>query len=77
MLKPSVAACFNPSCASRFRRLGDGRLFIEPIHEFEKGQERRVIWLCGQCSQEHTLRYDWERKDFVLTGFRPHGRRIA
>lgn len=77
MLKPSVAVCFNSSCRSRFRRLGDGKLFIQPLREFEKGQPRRVVWLCGECSLEHTLRYDWERKDFVLAGHRPHGRRIA
>lgn len=77
MLKPSVAACFNPSCTSRFRRLGDGKLFIEPVRGFEKGHSRRMVWLCDQCSKEHTLHYDWERKNFVLTGSRPHGRRIA
>ena len=77
MLKPSVAVCYNSSCASRFQRLGDGKLFIEPIREFVKGQARRVVWLCNRCSRDHTLRYDWERKDFVLTGHRPHGRRIA
>ncbi len=77
MLKPSVAVCFNPSCRSRFRRLGDGKLFIEPIREFEKGRSRRMVWLCDECSKDHTLRYDWERKDFVLTGHRSHGQRIA
>ncbi len=77
MLKPSVAVCYNPSCTSHFRRLGDGKLFIEPVRGLEKGQSRRMVWLCDQCSQDHTLRYDWERKDFVLAGHRPNGRRIA
>ena len=77
MLKPSVAVCFNPTCGSRFRRMGEGNLFIEPIRGFEKGHARRVVWLCAQCSRDHTLHYDWERKDFVVSGRRPHGQQIA
>ncbi len=70
MLKPSVAVCYNPSCPSRFQRLGEGKLFIEPVRGMEKGRSRRMVWLCGKCTKEHTLRYDWERKDFVLSGHR-------
>jgi hypothetical protein len=77
VLKPSVAVCFNSSCRSRFRRLGDGKLFIEPTREFLKGQSRRVVWLCEGCSRDHTLGYDWESHEFVLRGHPPRGRRIA
>jgi len=77
MLKPSVAICYNPPCTSHFRRLGEGKLFIEPVRGPEQGRTRRMVWLCGQCSKDLTLHYDWERKDFVLMGHRPHGRRIA
>ncbi len=64
MLKPSVASCFNPSCSSRFRRMGEGRLFVEP----ERGNDHplRVVWLCNTCSHQYTLDYDFEEKEFVL-----------
>jgi hypothetical protein len=77
VLKPSVASCFNPSCSTEFKRLGEGKLFIQPTREFVKAESRRLVWLCKTCAHEYTLRYDWEREDFVLTGHRPHGRRIA
>lgn len=77
MLKPNVAVCFNPSCRSRFRRLGDGKLFIEPTRDIGKSESRRVVWLCGGCSQDHTLRYDRERRDFILSRQRPHSQQIA
>jgi hypothetical protein len=77
VLKPKVAVCFNPSCRSRFRRLGDGKLFIEPTREAAKSESRRVVWLCGRCSSEHTLHYDWELRDFVLSGQQAQGQRIA
>ncbi len=77
MLKPSVARCFNSSCESRFRRMGDGKLFVEPTRELQKDRSRRVVWLCTSCAHEYTLRYDWDKRDFVLLGHRPHGRRIA
>jgi hypothetical protein len=77
VLKPSVARCFNSSCPSKFQRLGEGKLFVEPIREFQKGHARRVVWLCSECSRDHTLRYDWDRRDFVLSAHRLPGRRIA
>ena len=77
MLKPNVAVCFNPSCRSRFRRLGDGELFIEPSREAATNESRRVVWLCGRCSEQHTLQYDWERREFVVFEHRPGGQRIA
>ncbi len=77
MLNPSVASCFNSSCRSRFKRLGEGKLFIQPTREFHQGQSRRVVWLCKTCANEHTLHYDWEREEFVLIRHHAHGRRIA
>ncbi len=77
MLKPRVSSCFNPSCESQFLRFGDGKLFVEPARELEKDHARRVVWLCAKCCHDHTLRYDWEQREFVLAGHRGHGRRIA
>jgi hypothetical protein len=77
MLKPSVATCFNPSCQSAFRRMGDGKLFVEPLKNMERGHTRRVVWLCAACSREHTLLYDDDRRQFSLSPHRPHAKRIA
>jgi len=77
VLKPSVATCFNPSCDSEFRRMGDGKLFVEPSHNLERGQGRRVVWLCSRCTSEYSLHYEERVKDFVLTPHRQAGKRIA
>jgi hypothetical protein len=77
MLKPSVATCFNPSCDSEFRRMGDGKLFVEPLRNLDRGHGRQVVWLCKECSREHSLQYDYARNEFVLGPNRPHGRHVA
>jgi hypothetical protein len=77
MLKPSVATCFNTSCENEFRRLGDGKLFVEPLRNLERGSARRVVWLRAECSREQTLIYDDSRKQFTLSPHRPHPKRIA
>ncbi len=76
MLKPSVATCFNPSCKSEFRRMGDGKLYVEPLRQHDRNG-RQVIWLCSRCALEHSLHYDGDHKQFVLTPHREHGKRIA
>jgi hypothetical protein len=77
MLKPNVATCLNSSCQAEFRRMGDGKLFVEPLRDPERGQARRVVWLCSQCSRDHSLHYDDGRRQFVLTPRPSHGKRIA
>ena len=77
MLKPNVATCFNSSCHTKFRRMGDGKLFVEPLRNLERGQSRRVVWLCSHCSREHSLHYDNGRRQFVLSPRPAQGKRIA
>lgn len=77
MLKPNVAKCFNSSCDAKFKRMGDGKLFVEPHRSMEKGAGRQVVWLCSKCSRDHRLRFDDGQKKFVLHPHRPHEKRIA
>jgi hypothetical protein len=77
MLKPSVATCFNPACDGEFRRMGEGKLFVEPLRNLDRGHARRVVWLCSVCSREYSLHYDEGGKQFVLGPHRPHAKRIA
>ncbi len=74
MLKPSVSTCANPNCSAEFKRLGDGKLFTEPPNVHVKGQSRRIIWLCDSCSRGHTMRYDREKHEFLLSSQHKRGK---
>ena len=67
MLKPSVSTCANPKCSSKFKRLGDGKLFTEPPNVHLKGRPRLMLWLCDSCYRSDDLRYDREKHQFVFT----------
>lgn len=73
MLKPNVSTCANPNCSAEFKRLGDGKLFIEPANLHIKGRPERIVWLCGSCSRSHDLRYDREKQEFVLVSQHKRG----
>ena len=67
MLKPSVSTCANPQCSAKFKRLGDGKLYTEPLNLHVKGRARQIIWMCNDCSRTHVLRYDREKLEFVIS----------
>jgi hypothetical protein len=73
MLKPSVSTCANPKCSTEFKRLGDGKLFTEPPNVHVKGRPRQIVWLCGTCCRQLTLRYDRERHEFVFSPLHKRG----
>ena len=77
MLKPNVAKCLNSSCQAEFKRMGDGKLFVEPVRNAQRDHARRVVWLCSRCSRDHLLHYDDGGQQFVLTPRPTHGKRIA
>lgn len=54
-----LAKCSNPSCSTRFLRLGNGRLFIletDPPRHSDKSERTEYFWLCEACSATTTLR---------------------
>jgi len=66
--------CANPSCASPFRRLSEGKLFLvesdvqtgPPSLRYNDGQGRPArhiehYWLCNQCASVFTLCFEQGR----------------
>jgi hypothetical protein len=67
MLKPNVSTCANPNCSAEFKRLGDGKLFTEPPNFHQKNTARQMVWLCSTCCRDLMMRFDRERREFVLS----------
>jgi hypothetical protein len=65
--------CANPACASPFRKLSQGKLFLVEMEPIERSQSRRphgrsqpshrieYYWLCDQCALAMTLSYEQGR----------------
>lgn len=59
-----VSECANPECKAEFRRLGEGKLFVQPASR--RHQRQKAVWLCRICSQSLTMQFDEEQETFVL-----------
>ena len=77
MLKPSVAKCFNPSCAAKFKKMGEGKLFVQPSGRAARTDTRQVVGLCSHCLRGHTLRYSETDHRFHLRDLHSHRKHIA
>jgi hypothetical protein len=71
MKKASVSKCANPECDVRFKRLGDGKLFVRPAEKSGKGLKQKAMWLCQECALHFELRYRHEEFHLV------HRRHVA
>ncbi len=59
----NVSRCANPECKSKFVRLGDGELFVFPVHDHKAwglppDVKQKVMWLCDGCCQKYYVRFD-------------------
>jgi len=62
--------CANPACATSFRRLSEGKLFLLEsetssstaglLKRWDRGISRRIeyFWLCRECSSLFTLAFE-------------------
>ncbi len=69
MSEPTVSKCANPDCDAKFRRLGEGRLYLRPSHTPDSRAENRVLkalWVCSDCSARFNVRFDEAAQTFVL-----------
>ena len=59
-----LSKCANPGCRATFLYLHEGKLFRfdTSIQTLDRIPVRRVefFWLCEQCAQDLTLRYNQE-----------------
>jgi len=65
--------CANPQCASPFRKLSEGKLFLievdasdltryrNPVWQGGFGRRVEYYWLCDQCAAILTLSFEKER----------------
>jgi hypothetical protein len=63
MKNANLSKCANPECGERFRRLGDGKLFVRPVASDGK---QKALWLCQKCSLHFDLRFDRQHEEFHL-----------
>jgi len=54
-----VNTCANPRCHKRFRRLGEGRLFLDDGKSVGKKTEliENSYWLCRHCAARYTIEF--------------------
>lgn len=62
----SVSKCANPQCAAKFRRLGEGKLFVRELQKSRERSGQKAAWLCSECAEEFELRFDRRTEVFSL-----------
>jgi len=50
-----VEECANPSCRMRFRKFGNGRLFVVESPAKSESRRPQYFWLCSACSRSMTV----------------------
>lgn len=68
MSQATVSTCANPKCEAEFKRLGEGKLFIQPDNPSANANRLRqkAIWLCNACAREFELKFDHSRRAYKL-----------
>ena len=68
MSQTTVSNCANPKCEAEFKRLGEGKLFIQPDNPSANANHLRqkAIWLCDACARVFEVQFDRSRKDYKL-----------
>ncbi len=78
---PSLDTCANPTCPTKFKKLGEGVLFAKSVDDalawgLPQGKTQKVVWLCAECAKNFDLVFDPSRKQ-VLLRRRYHSRGAA
>jgi hypothetical protein len=68
MVDASVSKCANPECEQKFRKLGEGKLYVRRLEQGETRQ--KALWLCSECAGQFDLRYDRRKQEFHLVRHR-------
>lgn len=66
MKNPKISTCANPQCATEFKRLGEGKLFVRRAEKGERESTQKVLWLCPNCAEHFDLRYDRNKEEYSL-----------
>jgi hypothetical protein len=68
---PDLNRCANPPCTAVFKRLGDGRLFVEEVDDpvawgLPVGRRQKVIWLCAACAIHFEVVLDTRTRQIIV-----------
>ena len=66
MENANLASCANPECGNKFRRLGEGKLFVRPAGKSDTALTQKALWLCSECAERFDLRYDRRLEEYSL-----------
>jgi len=61
--RSDVSMCANPECKSKFKRFGDGELFVFSVSDAKAWGlpahvRQKVLWLCDGCCSKYYIRFD-------------------
>jgi|SRR5471030_2572027 hypothetical protein len=62
----NVSKCANPQCEQKFKRLGEGKLYVRPAEKSNSGITQKALWLCSGCAETFDLRYDRRKEEYRL-----------
>jgi hypothetical protein len=66
MENAGISTCANPQCGAEFKRLGEGKLFVRRAEKGDKESTQKALWLCASCAGHFDLRYDRQKREYVL-----------
>lgn len=66
MKNAHVSSCANPRCEKKFKRLGEGKLFVRPTDKKDSHNVPKALWLCPECALLFDLRYDRVLEEYSL-----------
>jgi hypothetical protein len=66
MKNTNVSQCANPECGRKFKRLGEGKLFVRQAGKDDQGPMQKALWLCASCMEHFDLRYDRRQQEYHL-----------
>jgi hypothetical protein len=66
MENAKVSKCANPQCGEKFKRLGEGKLYVRPVEKDHTGLTQKALWLCPVCAEHFDLRYGRREQEYHL-----------
>ena len=66
MIDANVSKCANPQCENKFKKMGEGKLFVRRAEKGDKDSTQKALWLCSTCVTQFDLRFDRRQREFHL-----------
>ena len=66
MKKTNVSTCANPECEKKFKRPGEGKLFVQPTGKRRAEWRQKRFGYVPACAKRFDLRYDRRQHEYHL-----------